>query len=162
MTGLWDLTKSIVVSTTVPGTTSYTLQVVLQSEPASVQIYTVPLAMQDVTAFLFDRLGYASHALTELPNGCQQAVAQVLDSHGGNETGGKAHPPKTNPPPTPSWMFGLWSFRFPPVLVRTGRRLPVQTHVRLFGIAIPLETSREMYSRVKRLQNAMFQSCVGT
>ena len=22
--------------------------------------------------------------------------------------------------------FGLWSFRFPPVLVRTGRRLPVQ------------------------------------
>ena len=23
-------------------------------------------------------------------------------------------------------LFGLWSFRFPPVLVRTGRRLPVQ------------------------------------
>ena len=27
---------------------------------------------------------------------------------------------------TPAESFGLWSFRFPPVLVRTGRRLPVQ------------------------------------
>ena len=24
-------------------------------------------------------------------------------------------------------VFGLWRIRFPPVLVRTGRRLPVQT-----------------------------------
>ena len=26
----------------------------------------------------------------------------------------------------PVWVFGLWRVRFPPVLVRTGRRLPVQ------------------------------------
>ena len=47
---------------------------------------------------------------------CYRTYEKGVSGGGEREKGGQQ----------PTLDFGLWSFRFPPVLVRTGRRLPVQ------------------------------------
>ena len=54
----------------------------------------------------------------ESPRHCQWQATSNLNLTPARRGPGPASPGDSD--------FGLWSFRFPPVLVRTGRRLPVQ------------------------------------